>query len=427
MTLNFQAQTENESLEDVNLEKRIEMARNAMGMFFNNKFTEAEEHFKKYKNISMYHSVGFACIEALQALLSFEHDDIVKASNELDQCIQVCEQTRKQFKRSSFDIVKGKESSENEFHALLCTAECLLIKSLLTVLEDETLANLISAGLKIRSSYMMYKDCLERLKNLLWTVWKTKLDFESGVKLGIGTFNLMISLLPKSLISILHFIGFSGDKHTGLDNLRQGSAIVGLRQELCCIVIFVYELLIMFYLSDQMRDLSSTEMIVEEQILKYPDTIWFMIYKGKIEFLKGNLEKSIHILQQILKTETSFRQIFCVCYWELVWMYFIKCDWKNAIIFINFLIDKSNWSKALCIYNKSAALIMLNKGTNNENLAEIQKLLKIVPIQSKKISGKQIPIFATRKAEKYFKMNKYLPIPVIELLYIGNDLRCIEY
>lgn len=48
--------------------------------------------------------------------------------------------------------------------------------------------------------------------NRNWDNSKTKVHFESGVRMGIGTFNLMISLLPARVIKLLEFMGFSGNK-----------------------------------------------------------------------------------------------------------------------------------------------------------------------------------------------------------------------
>lgn len=55
--------------------------------------------------------------------------------------------------------------------------------------------------------------------------------FESGVRMGIGAFNLMISLLPARIIKLLEFIGFGGNKALGLHELQQGFLLkTGLRQ-----------------------------------------------------------------------------------------------------------------------------------------------------------------------------------------------------
>ena len=37
-------------------------------------------------------------------------------------------------------------------------------------------------------------------------------DFESGVRMGVGCFNLMISLLPARVMKLLEWIGFGGNK-----------------------------------------------------------------------------------------------------------------------------------------------------------------------------------------------------------------------
>lgn len=44
-----------------------------------------------------------------------------------------------------------------EVHAELCFAESLLLKALLSFIEDETLVSFIRAGLKIRSCFNSYK------------------------------------------------------------------------------------------------------------------------------------------------------------------------------------------------------------------------------------------------------------------------------
>lgn len=58
-----------------------------------------------------------------------------------------------------------------------------------------------------------------------------QVHFESGVRMGIGAFNLMISLLPARIIKLLEFIGFAGNKSFGLQELEQGFMLKsGLRQ-----------------------------------------------------------------------------------------------------------------------------------------------------------------------------------------------------
>lgn len=44
-----------------------------------------------------------------------------------------------------------------EIHAELCYAECLLLRAVLTFMEDETLISFLKGGMKIRACYQSYK------------------------------------------------------------------------------------------------------------------------------------------------------------------------------------------------------------------------------------------------------------------------------
>lgn len=56
------------------------------------------------------------------------------------------------------------------------------------------------------------RECSHILDTRNWSNDSSKVHFESGVRMGLGTFNLMISMLPARVIKLLEFIGFSGNK-----------------------------------------------------------------------------------------------------------------------------------------------------------------------------------------------------------------------
>lgn len=63
------------------------------------------------------------------------------------------------------------------------------------------------------TSAVCFRQCQQILEsNINWSNISIKHHFESGVKMGIGAFNLMISMLPGRVIKLLEFIGFSGNK-----------------------------------------------------------------------------------------------------------------------------------------------------------------------------------------------------------------------
>lgn len=111
---------------------------------------------------SMYHAVGYSVFSFLEAVLTFEHQRVACASKALKHSLVVCGKYRKKntigeslgkmVKKANYD-----QYTEEEAHAELCHAECLLLKALLTFMEDETLSSFIKAGIKIRSCFNSYK------------------------------------------------------------------------------------------------------------------------------------------------------------------------------------------------------------------------------------------------------------------------------
>lgn len=116
----------------------------------------------------------------------------------------------------------------DEIHAELCYAECLLLRAVLTFVEDENLMSFVKGGLRMRSclnayKYVLYDLELEFTQNLVW-LWpgswtqitnylvilcrecwnilrqknwadcKHKPHFESGVRMGVGAYNLVRTL-----------------------------------------------------------------------------------------------------------------------------------------------------------------------------------------------------------------------------------------
>lgn len=84
--------------------------------------------------------------------------------------------------------------------------------------------------------------------------------------MGNGTFNLMISLLPARVIKLLEFIGFSGNKQMGLDDLLAGSKMTGLRQVLCVMTLLGYHLIVCYVLSHQDGDLDFCNEVLNQQL-----------------------------------------------------------------------------------------------------------------------------------------------------------------
>lgn len=257
--------------EQLDLHQAINEAKVSINLFFNNQIDAAHDMMKPHAHYSIYHAVGHSVFLFLEAMLTFEQRHIEAASESLKACLHVCQKYRKKstisesigktFKRTNFG-----DYTEVEAHAELCFAEALLLKALLTFVEDETLSSMIKGGMKIRTCYNSYKDCNQILAQRKWKDEVSKEHFESGVRMGVGTFNLMISLLPGRVIKLLEFIGFSGNKQAGMQDLVAGSKMTGLRQVLCVMTLLGYHLIVCYVLSHQEGDLIFCDEMLEQQL-----------------------------------------------------------------------------------------------------------------------------------------------------------------
>ncbi|GLD62272.1 tetratricopeptide repeat protein 39A isoform X1 [Lates japonicus] len=94
---------------------------------------------------SMYHALTYATILEMQAMMTFDPQHILAAGNTMKEAQAICQRHRK---KSSF----SKSFTEEELHAEVCYAECLLQRAALTFLRDENMISFIKGGIKVRTA-----------------------------------------------------------------------------------------------------------------------------------------------------------------------------------------------------------------------------------------------------------------------------------
>lgn len=413
----------------MDLDSALEEAQLAIHYFLNNKFDDARNLLKPWAHCSMYHSVGNSVFAFLEAILTFEQHQIVNAAEELKTCLEVCNHQRrkntvkesigKKFKKINYD-----HYTDLEAHAELCSAEAMLIKAMLTFIEDETLTSLIKGGIKIRGCFNSYKECANILAQRNWTSKNSQMHFESGVRMGMGTFNLMISLLPACVIKVLEFIGFSGNKKNGIDDLVTGYNLPGLRQVLCALTLLGYHLIVCYVLSHQEGDLKFCDEVLNKQLAQYPEGVWFLFFKGRLEFMKGNLNEAQYWYKKSWKSQNVWPQFHHLNFWELLWVNCLKLDWRESSLYATYLVEKSKWSKTIYSYQKAAVLLMIDDLSPTDQTT-INNLMREAPQYKQRIAGKSLPMekFICKKAQRYFNQNQTLVMPAIELMYVWNTFK----
>lgn len=423
----------NEDVCEMDLSTAMEEAKLACSYFFNNRFEEARALMRPWAHKSMYHALGYGTFMYLQAIMTFEPKDIELAIESLKQSVDVCNKFRKKntIGESIGKMVKKTDYnnlSKEEIHAELCYAECLLLRAVLTFMEDETLISFLKGGMKIRACYQSYKECWYILEGRDWSKDNDKMHFESGVRMGVGAFNLMISQLPQKILKLLEFVGFSGNKHLGLKELERGFFLEGsLRRVLCALVLLGYHLIATYVLGTAEGDLEMAQVILDDQLKLYPNGAWFLFFAARLEYVKGNFELAIEKYKISLNSQDEWRQFHHLCYWELMWCCIMSAKWKEAQWYADKLLQESKWSKATYAYQKSCCMCMRMDELTPAEKQELADTMRTIPGLKQRIAGKSLPVekFAVKKSNRFFAQGETLCLSALELIYAWNGFKIL--
>uniref|UniRef100_A0A8C0J874 Tetratricopeptide repeat protein 39B n=1 Tax=Chelonoidis abingdonii TaxID=106734 RepID=A0A8C0J874_CHEAB len=407
----------------MDLKCALEECSMALNLFLSNKFSEALELLRPWSKNSMYHALGYSTILVMQAAMTFEHQDIQMGISTMKEALHTCQRFRKRSTVvESLSSLVSKQSmdqlSEEEMHAEICYAECLLQKAALTFVQDENMINFIKGGLKIRTSYQIYKECHQVLQMTQGNKNKNETyhQFEGGVKLGIGAFNLMLSLLPGRILRLLEFIGFSGNRKLGLHQLQEGASGSSLRAILCTFTLLVYHTYVSLILGIGEANLQEAETLLEPYLQKFPNVLKLSFPSAQSKF------------QECIAAQQEWKQIHHLCYWELMWCYSFQQNWLQAYRYADLLCKESRWSKAIYVFQKAAILCMLPDEDVKTTGEDIVSLFRQVEGLRQRIAGKSIPTekLAVRKARRYNGAQPVkLMLPALEMMYVWNGFAIV--
>ncbi|XP_062871442.1 tetratricopeptide repeat protein 39B isoform X2 [Trichomycterus rosablanca] len=419
----------------MDLSSALEECTMALNLLLNNKFTEALDVLKPWYKESVYHALGYSSILVMQAGMTFDQKDIQVAMATIKEALHTCQRFRKKNSMvGSLSSFVSKQSADSlktdQLHAEICYAECLLQKAALTFIQDENMISFIKGGIKVRTSYQIYKDC-QHLLNLVQGVdghIQALQQFEGGVRLGIGSFNLMLSLLPARILRLLEFIGFSGNREFGLAQLREGAATHSLRSILCVFTLLLYHTYVCLILGTGEGNLEEAEALLQPYVDQFPKGAIILFYTARIAVLRGHFEKAQQKFEECIESQQQWRQIHHLCYWELMWSHTFQQQWREAYRYADLLSRESRWSRAIYVYQKAAILSMMSDEEVKKTGENIVELFRQVEGLKQRLAGKSIPTekFAMRKARRYSGTNPVkLVIPALEMMYVWNGFTIV--
>ncbi|XP_031234034.1 tetratricopeptide repeat protein 39A isoform X8 [Mastomys coucha] len=247
-------------------------------------------------------------------------------------------------------------------------------------------------------------------------------------------------MLPTRILRLLEFVGFSGNKDYGLLQLEEGATGHSFRAVLCVMLLLCYHTFLTFVLGRRPSvqdgrfrgtgnvNIEEAERLLKPYLNRYPKGAIFLFFAGRIEAIKGNIDAAVRRFEECCEAQQHWKQFHHMCYWELMWCFTYKGQWKMAYFYADLLSKENSWSKATYIYMKAAYLSMFGKEDYKPFGDDEVELFRAVPGLKLKIAGKSLPTekFAIRKSRRYLSPNPIaLPIPALEMMYIWNGYAVI--
>ncbi|KAJ2158065.1 hypothetical protein GGF46_004059 [Coemansia sp. RSA 552] len=203
-----------------------------------------------------------------------------------------------------------KAMTPTQRHAELVHAEAYLLRAMLNIATGDGMLSLLKEGWHVRSAYATYRNCYAYIQDAHTSGEKIDAHFVSGTYLGMGVFNLVLSMLPAKLLRFIELVGFTADRDLGLELLaiaagwrtdpltaslmgpppparpgNTGGSIhpcgYGLRSEFCSIVLQGYHVFLCNDLFLGYPNFPLVDVVLKRALQQHPNGLIYVYFEGR--------------------------------------------------------------------------------------------------------------------------------------------------
>ncbi|XP_025783215.1 tetratricopeptide repeat protein 39B-like [Puma concolor] len=417
----------------MNLKSSLEECTTGLYLFLNNRFSDAINLIHPWSKTSIYHALIYNILMVVKAVLTFDPQDIQTGMATAKEALKTCNNFRRKSRMMNFSHLVSKQGiktiKEEELHAEVCYAECLILKSTVTFIQDDSMLGFLKCAINIGLSYQIYKDCQQVLTQMPNNHSKTYRHLVEGVKFGLGAFNLLLSLVPPKTLKLLNIVGYSGDREVGLTLLHESASKSHINNILSVLTLVFYYTYIYVAIGAEKGHSSAVEDLFLIYLQKFPNCVILKFFQARFSMLKGNFENARLILEECIFIQNEWKQVHHLCYWELMWCHIFLRNWKQAHHCADLLSRNSRWSKAIYVYSKAMLLSLLPSDSVKSVSEDISSLFLKVGSLRIKILGTSVPIekFIAEKGRRYGTTTGWFTAqPILEFIYAWSGFRVMS-
>ena len=167
-----------------------------------------------------------------------------------------------------------------------------------------------------------------------------------GIQNGMGTFSVILSLLPPIMLRLLSFFGFSSNRAEGLTMLHASAASHGLRAPLSSLVLLFLHVVIpsFFTIHMHVHNAAATALLAH-CFEEYPGGSFFLWLQGRQQRNNRLLSDAIDSFKRAAAGQREWRQLQHLCAYELGTTYLFMLDHDAGRPWWEMLEHENQWSK----------------------------------------------------------------------------------
>ncbi|RDB18771.1 Tetratricopeptide repeat protein 39B [Hypsizygus marmoreus] len=165
--------------------------------------------------------------------------------------------------------------------------------------------------------------------------------FRSGVYLGVGMCNIVLSLMPGKLATLVELFGYKGDRRVGLELLMRaggwdgefdegegsgegdgareptiGTAEEGLRRTICDMSLLIFHLVLSSF-TVECVDIGIAARVLEWNLKRYPNGVFFLFGAGRLALQRSQPRQAIHYYTLAMESQRQYRNLHHISFWEI--------------------------------------------------------------------------------------------------------------
>jgi tetratricopeptide (TPR) repeat protein len=369
-----------ENVDEVNI-----AANEGQSLFMTNNYHLAEEMFSREKDRIAIFALCYATVAWLRAMMTMSTEEVKTARSKLSLAELVAE-----------SCIISCNSRAAKLEAEIVLAELQLLQGVLSLLE-ESVVGLVNCALSVRSAFLKYarvnkeafegrigvvsgsivddNDYTKELDEVsVLDISTAKLPLPelshvlSGLQFGLGTFNLVSSVLPPFILRLLSIAGFPSNRQIGFSCLRACLKGGGVRFPLASMNLLGMRIIFPSFHSG--ADIPSYaregSRIVEGTLLRLHDSALFLWFKGRLERMQlMHSQSALSFEKCALETrDHGLPQLAQLADYEGVFLALFTGNFETMLKLSESLERDNSWSVTTYAFLQGVALLELGRAAD---------------------------------------------------------------